>query len=422
MAVVNRKIYHFITVAVLILASLLMVLSSTTIFKWGDFSRGSAVGPMNYTLNASFDPVGFQYELNTEPTGQGGLGSGLATNISVGPVKKTYPQVRGEFLDNIGILYNSYREKTYEYEILMEDPPEGRELDWEGNNPSAILNVTLHSDMIPWWREGSNQQVRIKVTYAENELAGQVNDDENANFSISINKIEVRARIYDEDRGEYLSRENDVVLFSTDESITFEEIGDSHSMKAEVSMPDGESQIGLSADISADLTDYWGREELTTLSGKANPINVYEVENGYYVRAMGIPLALPLMIIAVIFAMVYSIVGIFTRRSPIYLSIPGALFSILAPLWFFLGLRGAVDLLGQRLTGAEEGLSYGPGIYIAFAGAFLYAAALAISIVMWFLSKRKVEDLKFTEVSDSEEDAPREGEDHPPRFKPTPPQ
>ena len=63
-------------------------------------------------------------------------------------------------------------------------------------------------------------------------------------------------------------------------------------------------------------------------------------------------------------------------------------------------MRAAVTLLGERLVGAEEGLSWGPGILISFAGAILLTAIVITSIIHAYRAKNleKVEDPESSDV------------------------
>jgi hypothetical protein len=374
------------------LGVLFILLSAAPILDWARFDRTSAIGPADYTLEADFDPVGFDYKLDARSSGSGGIGSGLSLNITKNPGWRTYPQISGEFMDNIGLIYNSYREKTFVYEIIMKNPPSDADVDWDPQrNPSAYLNVSLHSDMIPWWREGSKQELTVTVTYVGNDLLGLVSDDLAERFVITLSRVQIRAAIFDDEADEYLGRDDDRILYESEQSFEFREIGDSRDFKAKAEFPEGTSRTGLYADISASLIDYWGRRELSTLSGNANPINIYPVENSYFMRGLGIPLALPLMMISVLAGLVHSGLSVLRKGTYLYIIIPAAALAVIAPLWFITGMNAAVGLLGQRLSGAQEGLAWGAGLYLSITGALLMLGAMVVSIVNSLLSKRRPE-------------------------------
>ncbi len=168
------------------------------LIPWAEYERTSAVKTANYTLGAVCDSAGFEYELNTFPSDGGGgliVGGGIGTNISIGPIHKTYPEVRGEFLENMGILYDSYNEKEFEYELVMKDPPVDAGIEWnEYSNPSAYLSVNLRADLIPWWVKGFDQKLRVEITYDDNDLSELMEGVVNDGVTITITEIRVMSK------------------------------------------------------------------------------------------------------------------------------------------------------------------------------------------------------------------------------------
>ncbi|MGA1822076.1 MAG: hypothetical protein ACMUIG_06085 [Thermoplasmatota archaeon] len=370
--------------------------------NWAKFDRTSGIGPMDYTLKADFDPAGFEYELTAEPGDSGGIISGFGQNVSIGPVRKTYPEVRGEFLENMGILYNSYKDKTYVYKILMDNVPDDADVDWDPNvRPYAYLNVSLHSDLIPWWLENGKTKITLTVTYIDNDLAGLVDPALEDNFRIILRNYRIKSKIYDDETGDFKDRSNDILIHESDREITLRNIGDSVDFDVEVQFPEGTSVAGLYVDISAGLVDYWGRGEYSTLTGNANTINVYPMKTSYLVRGLGLPLALPLALLAVVIGAASAVVNLIRnrrgRKPMLSLIIPGLIIAILAPVWFYTGMNAAVDLLSEKLSGAEEGLSFGPGFYICIAGVIFYVISLVLAVIGRFARGKEGEKEKEVE-------------------------
>jgi hypothetical protein len=56
-----------------------------------------------------------------------------------------------------------------------------------------------------------------------------------------------------------------------------------------------------------------------------------------------------------------------------------------------MGMNAAVELLGERLSGAESGLQWGIGMYIAAIGGLLALVSLSLAVVSWIMKKRKVD-------------------------------
>jgi hypothetical protein len=52
-------------------------------------------------------------------------------------------------------------------------------------------------------------------------------------------------------------------------------------------------------------------------------------------------------------------------------------------------MNAAADILGERLSGAEEGLSWEIGFFLACAGSFLAITSLVISIVSWKMGSKE---------------------------------
>jgi len=374
------------------LASILMIIS---IFPdWASFDRSRSIGPVDYRLQANFDPVGFDYKMET--TGMsggsplGGIGGGLAGNYSVSD-RKTYPEVRGEFLDNIGIIYDSYRTKVFQYELKMRSPPQDSGITWdEVGNPSAILNISLESDLIPWWPRTGERTLKVNIELAQVDLWEEVGEAEHDKLSVQVNSVQVWAKTgYDKTTGEYTG--DDEKLGEKETQLIFQHAGMEKSLDFSLAYPSGTDAAGFFVVVEGNMTDYWGRPELSPLSGKANPINIYPLSTGKLVQGFGIPLALPLMIISVLLGMTAVVVALIRGRMQLQLIIPASLLALLAPFWFWLGMSAAVDLLSERLVGASEGLTYQAGIYISSAGAVLMLVALGLTIASIVVSNRRPE-------------------------------
>ncbi|MGA1819714.1 MAG: hypothetical protein ACMUHU_01765 [Thermoplasmatota archaeon] len=380
------------------LASILMVIS---IFpNWASFDRSRSIGPVDYRLQANFDPVGFDYKMETtggsgdDPLG--GIGGGIAGNFSVAD-RKTYPEVRGEFLDNIGIIYDSYRNKVFQYELKMRSPPQDSGVTWTGvGNPSATLNISLESDLIPWWPRTGERTLKVNIELVQVDLWEKVGEDEHETMFVQVNTVQVWAKTgYQKETGEYTGK--DKKLGERETQLTFDSMGTARSLDFSIAYPSGTDAAGFYVVVEGNMTDFWGRPELSPLSGKANPINIYPLSTGKLVQGFGIPLALPLMIISALVGIAAIVFAFMRGKMKLQLMIPASLLSLIAPLWFWLGMSAAVDLLSERLVGASEGLSYQAGIYISAAGAVFMMAALVLTIISAIASR------KAPEVPDKDE-------------------
>ena len=388
------KTLHYLTSAAALLSCIILGASLLPGLDWARFERTSAIGPIEYRLNADFDAVGFEYSLRTAPSSSGGgiiggLGGGVGTNISRDEEWKTYPEVRGEVLENLGVLYDSYKEKSYIYELLFKTPPEEANITWTGSgSPSAYLNVSLKADLVPFWPEGSTRPMRVAVTFTGTDLDDQVPPGSRSAFSITLEKMTIKARTgYDAITGEY---EGETLTVGEKElSEKFAEAGDSYSTTMNVAFPEGSDAAGFVVEIVAHMTDYWGRSERSPLPGMANPINIRPVSTPLIIRGIGIPLALPLLGAAVLISLAGAALTLIFRRSYYGLFIPPVLLSFTGIIWFRTGMGAAVELLGKRLSGAEEGLGWGPGMYIALAGSVLLAVVLASSIISHIMAGRQ---------------------------------
>ena len=353
------------------------------LIPWAEYERTSAIGPVNYKLEAVCDSAGFEYELNTLPSdGGGGIigGGGMGTNISIGPIHKTYPEVRGEFLENMGILYDSYKEKEYEYELVMRDPPGDSGVEWtEYSNPSAYLSVNLRADLIPWWVRGFDQKLQVKITYEKNDLAELMGSAESDGVTIAVSEIRVLAKT-DYSADELGFKGEDIELYSSNKEYIFHEIGDSEVIMIETQFPKETNVAGIYVEITATMEDYWGRPELAPISGGANPINIYPMDRPDMAKGIGIPLSWYLMMASFWLVVITIIIRTIKGRWPLGTLIPAAVLSILAPFWFYLGMNAAMEILGNRLEGAEDGLTWGPGFYLAIFGALLLTSVLGLAI------------------------------------------
>ncbi len=388
-ALAKREIAYLVLIA---FSLSLILLSTTTVFPWAEFDRTREIGPVEYTLQGSCDPVGFEYKLKTKPAGGGGIiGGGLGGNVNIDPGRRTYTQISGEFLDNLGMIYDSYRDKEFVYELKMQDPPAGSGIPWDPMMaPSAYLNITLHSDRIPfWWTSGEND-MEVTIRFAECDLYPLLDPANDTDFSITIDSIEVMGWTETDENGNYVGDE--VVLFSSVKGLSLKGLNESVTISFDSRFPGGADVMGIKARIEAHLTDFWGRPEKQTLSGSSGYINVYPVHTSTLVKGAGVPFSLIVVIISLIagaLAVALLIRGSSTHRIFVLLC---ALSGIVAVTWFYLGMGSAVDLLGQRLEGAAQGLTYGPGMFICLAGSIILLAVWFVGSVIEFILRRRRDD------------------------------
>ena len=379
----------WVSASFIMLGILLVAGSASTFYTWADFERTRGIGPVDYTLKASCDPIGFEYEIRTEPSGGGLIGGDIGGGMTIGPVRKTYPQARGEFLDNLGVTYDSYRTRSYVYELIMMNPPQDSGIAWDGSgSPRVYLNVSLHSDIIPFWRESAKNDIDVTVTLMGHDLEELLNSSKYQDFSVNINSIEVLGRTgIDPATGGYT--EDEVVLYSSAKGWTLKEKKESFRIDIGAEYPDGVEVMGVFVRIDASMTDFWGRGERQTLTGNANPINVRPLSTATLLKGAGIPFSSVLISLCIL----TSLLGILaiTRRSAVFrnLCVISSIFGFGSVLWFYLGMMEAVSLLSLRLEGAEEGLSFGIGIYVCLLGSLVILMVGIVNIVRGILRKKK---------------------------------
>lgn len=393
------KNLQYAAVGFIVISVILSGISLIPQNDWARFERTSGIASLDYTLSADFDTLGFEYHINTESSSTGGgiiggVGGGFGSNTTLGDDWKTYPEVRGEVLENLGVLYDSYKLKSYEYELLMRDDPEGRNITWEGSgSPSAILNVSLKADLVPYWPKDSERPLVVTVEFVGTEIDDQLTQQELDMILVNLTKIRIIARTgFDPISGEYQGEDIELKVLETSES--FRQKGDSYETTVDVKIPEGEDAVGFAVEIDAGLRDPWGRKERAPLSGKANPINIRPVTQGNIVKGAGVALAFPVILIGIILGII-GIVLIFIRKRPnIGIMIPAGLLTIIGPLWYRSGLNAAVEMLSERLAGAESGLEWMAGFYLGIGGGIAMMIAMILCLVSFIL--RKTSD---TEVS-----------------------
>ncbi|MFW3146056.1 MAG: hypothetical protein ACMUIE_04515 [Thermoplasmatota archaeon] len=378
-----------IPIVIVSLSMALMVISMIPGMTWASFDRSSSIGPANYRLQADFDAVGFDYRIDIG-TQQGGIIGGIGGTSGNRTVEdgKAYPLVRGEVFDKIGLLYDSYRIKSFPYELKMRSPPQDSGIEWDqAGNPAAYLNITLESDLIPWWPEGMSRKMTVRATLSKVDLLDQVSQEQIDRFRVEISKITLKAQTgYDKETGSYTGPSLDIAEKTT--KMVFNDPGMSFSTQFEVDYPEGSDAAGFFVEVVGNMTDFWGRTELSPLPGKPNNINVYPMSRGQFVQGIGIVLALPLMMISVILGSVFIVRSSVKKRAGLGLIIPAFILSVLAPLWFSLGISTAVELLGERLENAPAGLSHGIGIYLSASGAAFMLCALAAVVIIILLERK----------------------------------
>jgi hypothetical protein len=406
--------WNIINASIMLFAVVILIVAMVPWMNWAEFDRTSGIATVDYRLQANFDAVGFDYTIETQSSGGGGVigGGGIGGNFSRSD-SKTYPEVRGEFLDNIGILYDSYRTKVFPYELKMRSPPQDSDITWEEvGNPAVTLNISLESDLIPWWPETGKRELKVVIELEKIDLLDQVGPSERRNLNIQINKVSVKAKTgYDKETAEYTGE--DVTLGEKEKILLFSDIGERKTVNFNIGFPEGTEAAGFYVEVQGNLTDFWGRSELSPLSGRANPINVYPLSTPILVRGFGIPLALPFIIVSVILALVAVVITGYQDRPKVGLIIPAVVLALIAPIWFTIGMNAAVDLLSERLSGAEEGLSWGPGLFLAYAGAFIMLGAAVMSVIHIVRQKRRTPEGTPPEEGGSQPVFRRTGEQRP---------
>ncbi len=366
----------------LLAAFLLIVTSMVPGVEWASFDRERGVGPASYELKASLEASGFEYSLTATSSGGGGIIGGLGgMNRTIGPVRKTYTEVRGDVLENLGIIYDSYKVKSYIYELVMEAPPAGSGVNWPGpGSPSAYLNVTLSSDLVPYWLSAGTRKLTVTVELLGTDLYDLVGPDERANLSVTLHKVSIKALTkYDASTGDLSG--NPKTLKESDRTLVLRERGERTVQDFEVSYPDGADVAGVFVDIEASLSDHWGRPERSPLTGGANTINIRVVPMSDAMAIIGIPLAMPILLISLVIGAASLVINLRRERPFLVLIIIGLILSFLAVAWFWMGVNSAVDLLSQRLDGAQDGLGFSYGIFLALTGSVLYLLSLGAMII-----------------------------------------
>lgn len=371
---------RYIVLCVLGIGALLMIISIFPGVTWADYDRSRGIGPLEYDLEARFDAVGFEYSISIVSPGGGVIGGMGAGNRTI-EEDKLYPEVRGEVLENLGVIYDSYKEKTFEYELLMMNPPEEADIDWEGTgSPSIYLNVTLSTDLVPYWPDIWGRELTLMIGLAGSDLDTYVDEREKDNLSIKVSKATLMAKTgYDRKSDSYL--EEDVKVQEKDLDIVFHDIGDVAEVTFDAGFPEGTEVAGFYASIEANLTDYWGRAERAPLSRTPNTINIRQVSISKTVSIIGIPLALPIEILSLLLLAAFMLVVVIKKRDDLVLLSCSTALAFLSPIWFLSGTWTVVDLLSSRFEGAEEGLHFGAGLMISAVGALLMAISLMFFVV-----------------------------------------
>jgi hypothetical protein len=387
----NRNILHYLAIVFIILSIIMSGISLLPKNDWAQFKRTSGIASIDYTLSADFDALGFEYHIVTESSGSGGLiggvGGGLGGNTSLGDDWKTYPEVRGEVLENLGVLYDSYKLKSFEYELLMKEIPQDEDITWDGSgSPSAILNVSLKANLVPYWPEDSERPLIVEITYLGSEIDDQLSPGQLDRIMVTLNRITIVARTgYDPTTGEYEGE--DIELKEIEITETFNKAGEYFKTEVNVKIPDGQEAVGFVVEIDAELEDPWGRSVRAPLAGKANPINIRPVSQRNVVRGAGIALGFPVTMIGLILGIIGAIMIFVKKRAFIGLLIPAGILTITGPVWFRSGMTAAVDMLSQRLSDAQSGLEWTGGYYFGIAGGILMLIAMVICIVSYVLMK-----------------------------------
>ncbi len=98
---------------------------------------------------------------------------------------------------------------------------------------------------------------------------------------------------------------------------------------------------------------------------------------------------MPLIVISILIGLIAVTLILVTGRSFWGIILPSAILSSAGPIWYLMGLNAAMDLLNERLSGAQEGLSLELGFYFSIAGSILAISAFILSLIIFIISKRR---------------------------------
>jgi len=333
------------------LAALVMMLLAS-VLPWGNLDVKTKLGPIPVTLNADVYEYGIDYEANLS-------GAGLLSGANIPSKladKKVFLTGLGGFQETIGFVKGSSKEKVIYATSYTWPPPQ---------NGTADVKLTTLVGTIPWWPVGLAQDVGVSV-----ELTGAVNVSELKVVKITF---ELHRNIDGVDRYK--------VVYEASPGETLSKVGDKKTFWGKVTVDEDFGNFTILAKVELELKDTYGHSNKKSVGGyyelvpPPKDVRLWTMGADKTARLGMMVAAFPMSLSAVVILAIGAVLGLLggarekAARWAWKVCLAGAVLSLLAVVFYVLGLGALIEL-----TGYTDWFNWNPQFYIAVGGAVLSAA------------------------------------------------
>ena len=391
---------------ILFLSFLFILISQIVV--WGTLDVDTKIGPADASLEAEFYEHSVNYEITGNMSSSGGLIGGLGGGL-VGDAKidikeyKTFLTGLSEFQENIGLILDSYKDKSYTISTsIWNNQTEGYE--------KTRVYVKTHVDLIPWWPQGIGQKCSVTV---------QLYEPGNCQY-IKIDNIKIIIwKNIDEVNQVYLESSNPIKEISPDQRLS--QRNQSKTYDFDVSISKDYGRVGIIGLVKITIVDKQNNEvpENTIINlGESNPLptartnNIYTMDQGEASSIVLMVAAFPLNIVSIILMIIaFPLIDCCIRKAS-WVILAAMIFSILAFAFYLNGINTLVNLLDSVLvTPVRENFKWTP----FFA---LPVISVVLSIIAFIFSwKLRAEDIKKSKTIEAKKTRRGKAKEALPTFK-----
>ncbi len=344
---------------------------------WVSMEADMQLGPVEATLSADIYPYKAEYNATIDTSSVGGIGGGIAGGVGGGGggaggggnISREGTNVFGDqesrerFMDNVGLIYNSYKSRFYDLEFYG----------W--GDEQYRVHVEVLTSQTPWWVEGVETECWVEITLAEDYPDVAKLEVESVDFQIWYD--------YDETANDYQKVDS---VWSSNELKSISSSDDMIEYRKGIMPPSGKNLIGFTVIVTPKIT----LTDNTVLTSYLKPwasgghpvtINVNTMKT---VDATGVVLFLSSNYIFMLSMGMSVLAAVFAgvnmkRTSAVMFFIAGGM-AILAMAFFYIGLQSLTEILAQPLTSDRDfgdSLTYQFGYFLGY---LMGVAHIAIGI------------------------------------------
>lgn len=315
------------SIVISLIFSALLLLLLAHIFPVSDMDAQVSVMSSTGVLDAKLYLYGFDVKAGVEG---GMLGGSDIRN------QRFYVQGPGPHLpERLGMLMNSYKEKTYVMTAEVYSVQEGKEYFSQAN-----ISVSSKLDRVPIWVDGVEQTCTITISV----------NGSNGMERVDIHTVWIERwsgwSEHAEEKDDYIQRE---IVWEADVEDTLSEAVPSITYTQNMEYGSSDERVGFVARVNFTMTDVNGmtdehpRTPFKT-DNHPNPHNIYGVTHYNTLKVGLMALVFPMFMVVVVLC-IYSVVAILRNKTPLKPMFASGVLVGLGGFFFWWGIETLVDIL-----------------------------------------------------------------------------